>query len=510
MALKLRSVNITSRDWCKVLKSFIVIPPLMDETKDTIVVDEHEKTNVLNSYFTKQSTTDDSANSLPDDKNEINDNSLDSITITPAEVLDVLRTLRLGKPSGPDGINNHILRKVALQISNPLSLIYNQSLNTSIFPSSWKISNVFPIFKSGDSAITSNYRPVSLLNTMEKVFESIIFKHVFNHLNDTNFFTPSQSGFLPGDSTVNQVVFLYDKICKALDEGLEIRVIFFDISKAFDKVWHKGLLYKLHKAGIGSKLLSWFSDYLLNRYQRVVQPGAVSDLSSINAGVPQGSIVGLLLFLVYINDIVNDIESNINLLADETSLSMVVGDPDTTGAILQTDINRITDWVKFNPSKSESLIISRKRNKPVHPELFMSGVGIPSVQVHKHLGIFISNDGSWDYHVNQSLTKAWKRIGIMRRLKLRLDRTSLQTIYFSFIGPILEYADVIWMNLSQYQKDQIEKVQNEAARIVTGCSKLLSLTDLNKESGWETLSQRRYKHKLILFFKMVNGLSLLI
>ena len=202
---------------------------------------------------------------------------------------------------------------------------------------------------------------MSLLNTMGKVFERIIFKHVFNHLNDTNFFTPSQSGFLPGHSTVNQVVFLYDKICKALDEGLEIRVIFFYISEAFDKVWHKGLLYKLHKAGIGGKLLSWFSDYLSNRYQRVVLPGAVSDLSSINAGVPQGSILGLLLFLVYINDIVNDIESNINLFADDTSLSLVVGDPDTTGAILQTDINRITDWanrwlVKFYPSKSESLI----------------------------------------------------------------------------------------------------------------------------------------------------------
>ena len=378
-----------------------------------------------------------SANSLPDDINQIKDNSLDSITITPVEVLDVLRTLHLGKASGPDGINNYILKEVAYQISYPLSQIYNQSLNTSIFPSSWKISNVCPICKSGDSAIASNYRPVSLLNTMEKVFERIVFKNVFNYLKVTNFFTPSQSGFLPGDSTVNQVVFLYNKICKALDEGLEIRVIFFDISKAFDKVWHEGLLYKISKAGTGGKLLSWFLNYLSNRYQRVVLPGVVSDFSSINAGVPQGSILGPLLFLVYINDMVNDIESNINLFADDTSLSMVVGDPDTAGAILQTDINKITAlanrWlVKFNPSKSESLIISRKRNKPAHPKLFMSGVEIPSVQVHKHLGIFISNDGSLEYHVNQILMKAWKRIGIMRNLKLHLDRTSLQTIYFFF------------------------------------------------------------------------------
>ena len=148
------------------------------------------------------------------------------------------------------------------------------------------------------------------------------------------------------------------------------------MSKAFDKVWHEGLLYKLSKAGIGGKLLSRFSNYLSNRYQRVVLPGAVSDFSSINAGVPQGSILGPLLFLVYINDIVNDIESNINLFADDTKLTMVVGDPDTPGAILQTEINKITAWanrwlVKFNPSISESLIISHKRKKNLLTRSFL-------------------------------------------------------------------------------------------------------------------------------------------
>ena len=129
----------------------------------------------------------------------------------------------------------------------------------------------------------------------------------------------------------------------------------------------------------------------------------------------------------------------------------------------------------------------------------MSGFGIPSVKVHKHLGIFISNDGSWEYHVNQSLTKAWKRIGIMRRLRI-LDRTSLQTIYFSFIRPIIEYVDVIWINVSQYQKDQIEKIQNEAGRIVTGCSKLVSLKYLNKESGWKLLVKEDVSTNLYLLF----------
>ena len=137
----------------------------------------------------------------------------------------------------------------------------------------------------------------------------------------------------------------------------------------------------------------------------------------------------------------------------------------------------------------------------------MSNIEIPSVSSHKHLGIFLSKDGSWDIHINKSLEKAWRRVGIMRYLKVRLDRQSLQTIYFSFIRPLLEYGDVIWDNLSQGLKDELDKLQNEAARIVTGCTKLVAIADLYEETGWETLSERRRKHKLILFYKMINGLS---
>ena len=144
-----------------------------------------------------------------------------------------------------------------------------------------------------------------------------------------------------------------------MDDGLEFRVLFFDISKAYDKVWHEGLLFKLKRAGIRGKLLSWFSSYLSARYQRVILPDGVSALSLVQAGVPQGSILGLLLFLVYINDIVDDIQANINLFADDTSLSMIVDNPDEVGRVLQSDIDKINQWaqkwlVKFNPSKSES------------------------------------------------------------------------------------------------------------------------------------------------------------
>ena len=175
--------------------------------------------------------------------------------------------------------------------------------------------------------LVSSYRPISLLNSEDKVFERIVLKHLFNHLQDNNILTPLKSGFIPGDSIVNQLTFLYNTFCQALDDGKTIktiRVVFCDISKAFDRVWHKGLIHKLEAAGVTGKLLAWFKNYLYNRKQRVIQPGVSSNWSKILAGVPQGSILGPLLFFIYINDIVNEIGSNIRLFADDTSLFMIV------------------------------------------------------------------------------------------------------------------------------------------------------------------------------------------
>ena len=205
--------------------------------------------------------------------------------------------------------------------------------------------------------------------------EKIVQKHVFNFCRDNSILTALQSGFVPGNSTVNQLVDLYNTLCKALDEGKEVRAVFCDISKAFDRVWQRGLLYKLRRIGISGSLLSWFANYLKDRRQHVVLPGAPSNWSSINAGVPQGSILGPLLFLIYINDIVENINSSIRLLADDTSLYIIV-DPTDAAITLNSDLSKIhrgvTDWlVSFNPSKSESLIFSRKVNKSDYPPISM-------------------------------------------------------------------------------------------------------------------------------------------
>ena len=311
---------------------------------------------------------------------------------------------------------------------------------------------------------------------------------------------------------MTQLLEVYHEFCKALDDGKEIRTVFFDISKAFDRVWHRGLLAKLKSAGVKGKLLQWFTEYLKDRRQRVIIPGASSDWSYIKAGVPQGSILGPLLFLVYINDIVSNIQSNIRLFADDTSLYIIVEHINSAALTLNKDIETITSWSKkwlvtFNPSKTESLTVSRKRNKPVHPSLKMLDEEISEKESHKHLGVILSNDGSWHLHIEHIKSKAWKRINLMRKLKFILNRDCLETIYFSFIRPILEYADVIWDNCTKDEKEELDKIQHEAARIVTGATKLVSIENLYKETGWQTLETRRKHHKLILFYKMLHDMT---
>ena len=438
--------------------------------------------------------------------------SLSSIAFDPQEVEEILRTLKTDKASGPDGLSNRILKELSHEISSPLCSLFNKSLSLGKFPSPYKDANVTPVHKKGDLSLVSNYRPISLLNSVAKLFEKLVFKYFYNHLQDNNMLSSLQSGFIPGDSTVNQLAYLYHIFTEALDAGKEIRTVFCDISKAFDRVWHEGLIYKLKAAGVSGDVLRWFQSYLSGRRQRVVLSGSFSEWVYIKAGVSQGSILGPLLFLLYINDIVKNIGSHIRLFADDTSLFIIVDNPTTAALCLNSDLEKLSRWaaiwlVTFNPSKNESLLISRKINKPIHPPLYMQNVQIQEVSSHKHLGLYFSNDCSWHQHIDYIKQKAWFRIHVMRKLKFKLDRKSLETIYLTFIRPLLEYGDVIWDNCTQYEKNELDKIQNEAARITTGTTKLVSLDNLYKEVGWQTLHRRRQDHKITLFYKMFNQLT---
>ena len=261
--------------------------------------------NLLNTYFSSQAVVDDTNTQLPPIPDI--DHSLEFITITIQDVSDVFQHLDVTKACGPDLISPRLLKEGCHILAHPYSIIFNRSLEQGYFPSSWKDANVTPNYKKGRQIITKQLPPYIAFNIAGKTMERCVHKHLYNYMVTNQLLTPLQSGFREGDSTTNQLLHTYHKICEAVDKGKEIRAVFCDINKAFDRVWHKGLLYKLRCMGCSNRVVKWFESYLSQRRQRVVINGQSSDRVHILAGVPQGSILGPLLFLIYINDIVKHI-----------------------------------------------------------------------------------------------------------------------------------------------------------------------------------------------------------
>ena len=390
---------------------------------------DHEMANLLNTYFSSQAIVDDTNTQLP--PNPDIDHSLEFIAITIQDVSDVFQHLDVTKACGPDLISPRLLKEDCHILAHPYSIIFNRSLEQGYFPSSWKDANVTPIHKKEDKSLPSNYRPISLLSIAGKTMERCVHKHLYNNMVTNQLLTPLQSGFREGDSTTNQLLHPYHKICEAVDKGKEIRAVFCDISKAFDRVWHKGLLYKLRCIGCSNRVVKWFESYLSQRRQRVVINGQSSDWVHILAGVPQGSILGPLLFLIYINDMVKHIGCSIRLFADDTSLYIIVDCPLQSAQLLNTDLQTISDWaaawlVTFNPLKTLSMLISRKLNPVLHPPLFMNGTMIKNTSFHKHLGLTFLNNGSWDEHVKSISEKSWSRLNLLKALKFKVSRKFLE------------------------------------------------------------------------------------
>ena len=337
----------------------------------------------------------------------------------------------------------------------------------------WKFANVIPIFKKNDGQDKLNYRPVLLLTCLSKICEKIVFIRLYNFLLEIKFLTPFQSGFRPGDSTTNQLILITHKIYEALEQGKEVRMVFLDIRKAIDKVWHRGLLLKLERLGVRDPLLKWFRSYLTGRKQRVIIDGQSSDWRQIEAGVPQCSVLGPLLFILM------TLLQMFNLILffmpmHDTSLLEIVDDPALTSAKLNNDLELINIWTKkwlvtINPDKTKSMIFSVKCQKPLHPQLKYDNKAIESVSNHKHLGVTLSSNLSWRAHVFNIYERASKRLNYFKGLKFRINREALNQLYKALIRPVLEYAaDVIWDNCSLSECDLIESVQYESARVVTG------------------------------------------
>ena len=464
------------------------------------------KAEDFNTFFLSHSTIDDKNSEPPPLNSEPLDANFSEIQVSPEDVFDQIRALSINKAIGPDNISPRLLKEAGRSIVPSLTALFNLSLQKCVMPKIWKRANVVPIHKKDEKHLLSNYRPISLLSIVSKIFEKVVFKYLYNFIHSNNLLSKHQSGFIPGDSTVNQLAYLYHTFCEALDDKKDVRIVFCDVSKAFDRVWHKGLIYKLQKLGIHGSLLSWLRNYLSDRSQRVVIRGQTSAWGSVNAGVPQGSVLGPLLFLVYINDLTEAVDCDIKLFTDDSTLYITVDDHEVGADILNRNLTKIKEWanvwlVNFNPQKTESMVVSNKKSLK-YPPLSYDNTQISEVDHHKHLGLTFSRDLSWSNHIQSILAKVGKLKDVMLYLKNRIDRLTLETIYLTYIRPKLEYGSVIWSDCSDRDKNLLEKCQLYFARIVTGARKGTSTDKLYNDVNWPRLEERRQNKIKVFFHKL--------
>jgi hypothetical protein len=290
-------------------------------------------------------------------------------------------------------------------------------------------------------------------------------------------------------------------LLKSLEKKEANCFVFCDFSKAFDKVWHRGLLHKMKAYGITGNLINWLKSYLKARRQIVIRNNS-SAYCEISAGGPHNSVLEPLLFIIYINDIADKLISLSRLFADDTSFCYSNQDTMQLKNVIAHDLNEMDIWSKtwlmsFNPDKTEIMIFCN-RSVPENLDFFFNGKSVPITTSHKHLGVTFSNDAKWNNHVDNIKSSVSKHLNILRKLKYRLSRTNLDKLYLVYIRPIAEYACELWDNCGIGNSQKLEQLQLEAARVATG---LPIYSILYRETGWELLSARR---KLQLFYNIVN------
>ena len=340
--------------------------------------------------------------------------------------------------------------------------------------------------------------------------EHIVVSHIMKHLQSNNILYPLQHGFRNKRSCETQLLEFIDDVASNMDNGLQTDLCILDFAKAFDKVGHKRLLEKLKWYGIDGVTNRWIKCFLTDRIQSVVLDGITSDSACVLSGVPQGSVLGPCLFLLYINDIAENIQGTLRLFADDTMTYMVIrGETDAIN--FQQDLDTLTKWEKtwmmeFHPDKCEIVSISRKRS-PIHHPYKLHGQLLQHVDCSKYLGVKITKDLRWNNHVEYITAKATKSLNFLRR-NIRIGNSKIKSIaYQTLVRPQLEYCQTVWDPYTEEMKNKLEMVQRRAARFaLSDYSPTSSVTGMLNKLQWESLESRRKIARLVMFYKIKNNL----
>ena len=441
-----------------------------------VVTDKKLIPEFFNNYFVKVGSKLNSEFTTCDKKHigkyiKKNEKSAFFKNISSNEIVEIVKDFKNNTSAGADGVDIRVVKGVINYVCDPLSAIFDKCLEFGIFPDKLKVARVVPVFKKGSKEILSNYRPISVLPIFSKIFEKCIYNRLLAFIKECNIFTSNQYGFRERHSTTHALVNFVHNVIRAIENEDILIGIFLDLSKAFDTLDHDILFYKLNFYGIRGVILDLFKSYLSNRVQYVTIDGIKSSCKPLECGVPQGSVLGPLLFLLYINDLCNT--SNILkyiLFADDTSLFLSHKNISKLQTVLNTELIKISKWLYMNKlslniGKTQYMVFTKKHVNLDDISIKLAGSEIKHETSLKFLGITIDQNLTWKQHINFICNKISKNIGVLSKLRT-LPKCALKCIYHATISPFFDYGLSVWGSAATCHLERLFRLQKRAIRII--------------------------------------------
>ena len=482
-----------------------------------IIENKMDIANYYNSFFTSigPKLSENIKSVSVDPTSYIYSRSTDSIFLEPISIIEiknVVFNLKLSSP-GYDGICANFLKCSFDEFVEPLTYIFNLSFKNGICPDELKIARVIPIYKSGDKTIVSNYRPVSVLPIFSKIIERLMYDRLISFINRHNLIYEHQFGFRKNYSTNMAIITMFDNILNSINKGEYVLGVFLDFSKAFDTVNHSILLDKLKLYGIRGRAHCWLENYLTNRKQYVDNADTISERLPITCGVPQGSILGPLLFILYVNDICNVSKELLPILfADDTNVFINGTDVNYMLKTMNQELEKLVVWLNankltLNVNKTHYIVFRLHKKKTVtNIDLTIDGEIVSEVNNTKFLGIVIDNKLNWSEHIYMIKKKASRGLGILCKARKCLSVSVLTTLYYSFIYPYFMYGIEVWGNTFECYLNPLYKLQKRTIRLMLSTSRYAHTAELFVKLKLLTL-EKIYIFRVALFmYRYVSGL----
>ena len=479
-----------------------------EDPKSNVTDNDQEKANIFSKFFSSVQVEEVSESPRLDRRNIKHEMPPLKIKTMRDKVLKMLRKLKPNKKEGIDKQTPRVLREVAEEIVDMVIALFDDSLNEKTVPSDWLLSVIAVIFKKGKKSLAGNYRPVSLTCILCKCMEKLLRDHIVDHMRRNGLFSKFQYGFLSGRSVTLQLLYAMDRWTEALDNGEEVDVIYTDFMKAFDRVPHQRLLTKMRSYGISEEICDWIEMFLCNRKQKVVVNGAHSEWVDVKSGVPQGSVLGPVLFVLFINDLPQEVISELLLYADDAKIYRKISS-DSDREQLQKDLHTMSIWsdvwlLTFHPDKLKKITISRNEFQ-IERRYHVGGDPVKNVKSEVDLGVCVDAELNFDEQRKLSIGKANRMIGAVRRSFQFLDPYTFVKLYKSMVRCHVENSVPVWFPYLEKDIEEVEAVQRRATRMLAA-TKGLEYEDRLRKLKLPTLVYRRHRGDLIEMYKMLNGL----